>query len=186
MTILDQLKNNPVIATLYGDSKLDLFEDNPTAFAFLANIPLVELGDVISRLREKRVFTIVNFDAIAGLSPNPDALAYIASLGASGIISTHASAVTRAPTFNLLSIQKVFITDRSYAERARNTIQANRPHLVQIMPWPVIPFLGQEFFDALPPFIASGFINTQEDVERSRALGAVAVSTTQASLWQLR
>ena len=186
MSVLERLHGTPAIPTLYGLDKLDAMLAVEPGIALLANIPLVMLGPTIERLRDSKVFTILNLDSIPGLSSTPDGLEYCNHLGVQGILSTQAAAVTRAPSFGMLSVQKGFVTDRNYAQRLRQSIKQNRPHMVQLMPAPVIPMLEHSFFDSLPPFMTSGFVRTEQQIEEALELGAVAVSTTAENLWTFR
>ncbi|HWC24661.1 MAG TPA: glycerol-3-phosphate responsive antiterminator [Flexivirga sp.] len=183
MSVVDRLHAAPVIATLFGTHDLDTFLQAPTAFCFVANLPLVEVAPVVQQLQEAGSFPILNVDTVKGLSANPDGLNYLRSVGVMGIVSTHAAIVAKAANSGLLTLQKVFATDRSNLPRIRASIAQSRPHLVQLMPWPVVPRLRGEFLDAMPNFIVSGFVHDRADVDDALELGAVAVSTSQQDLW---
>jgi glycerol uptake operon antiterminator len=181
--IEEGLAANPVIATLFGREAVGRFATGPTPFCFVGNVPLAALEHTVGAVRATGSFAFLNIDSVPGLAGNPDALEYLRGLGVPGVVSTHGLVVARAPEFGMLAVQKVFITDRSNLARAEASVAQHRPHLVQLMPWPVIPRLGRPFLDALPPFIASGFVTGPRDIDQALALGASAVTTSQGDLW---
>ena len=183
MSVVDRLNESPIIATLFGTADLEAFLAAPTAFCFVANVRLVDVAPVVEQLQDVGSFAILNVDTVKGLSVTPDGLEYVRSVRVMGVVSTHASVVGNAANSGLLSMQKVFATDRSNLPRIRASVAQSRPHLVQLMPWPVVPRLPREFLGAMPGFIVSGFVQDQADVDAALQLGAVAVSTSQQDLW---
>ena len=62
------------------------------------------------------------------------------------------------------------------------------PDAVEVLPGVILPIIAQELEarGALPPLIAGGLIRTMAQVEAVLGAGAVAVSTSQTSLWGYR
>lgn len=186
MTLERTLRDNPVIGTLFGENDLEQFCSRPTRFSFVANLPLVRVAAVFERLSAAATLPLLNVDSVPGLTANADGLEYLKSVGVPGIVSTHTQAVSRAADLGLLSVQKVFVTDRSNLRRAAATVKSSHAHFVQLMPWPVVPHLSPEFLRALGPFIVSGFVNEEDDIHAALRLGALAVSSSQKELWDYR
>ncbi len=84
-----------------------------------------------------------------------------------------------------MTMQKVFVTDRSTWPRSVKAIEQSDPNLVQLMPAPMLAYLGEADRQALPPIVASGFVCNADDVRSARRHGAVAVSTSDSALWNL-
>lgn len=183
MTLEEQLRSNPVIATLFGEEGIDAFRAAPTRFCLVANLELHRVAEIFGEFKDESTFPILNVDSVPGLAANADGLEFLRRIEVPGIVSTHSQTVVRAPSCGMLSLQKVFVTDRSNLGRAMASIKQSRAHIVQLMPWPVVPYLDREFLDEIGPFIVSGFVNSPEDVERALDLGALAVSTSQQELW---
>lgn len=186
MTLERTLRDNPVIGTLFGENDLEQFCSRPTRFSFVANLPLVRVAAVFERLSAAATLPLLNVDSVPGLTANADGLEYLKSVGVPGIVSTHTQVVSRAADLGLLSVQKVFVTDRSNLRRAAATVKSSHAHFVQLMPWPVVPHLSPEFLRALGPFIVSGFVNEEDDIRAALRLGALAVSSSQKELWDYR
>jgi glycerol uptake operon antiterminator len=62
------------------------------------------------------------------------------------------------------------------------------PDAVEILPGVILPSIAQELAKrgALPPLIAGGLIRTMAQVEAVLGAGAVAVSTSEISIWGYR
>ncbi|MCQ9385462.1 glycerol-3-phosphate responsive antiterminator [Brevibacterium moorei] len=183
MALEQILHDNPVIGTLFGEAGLEEFCAAPTRFSFVANLPLSRLDHVFSRLAEAPTLPLLNVDSVAGLTANADGLDYLKGVGVPGVVSTHSQTVARAAGMGMLAVQKVFVTDRSNLKRAAATVKASHAHFVQLMPWPVVPFVDRDFLEQLGPFIVAGFVRTEDDIRRAFDLGALAVSTSQSELW---
>ncbi len=186
MSLEQTLRDNPVIGTLFGEDDLDHFEAQPTRFSFVANLPLARVGTIFDRLSKVKTLPLLNIDSVPGLTANSDGLEYLQGIRVPGIITTHTNAVSRAVDLGFLAVQKVFVTDRSNLRRAAATAKSSRAHFIQLMPWPVLPYLSPEFFHVLGPFIASGFVNSEDDITSALRLGAMAVTTSQTELWNLQ
>jgi glycerol uptake operon antiterminator len=67
-------------------------------------------------------------------------------------------------------------------------VEKAAPDAVEVLPGVILPTIAQELAarGALPPLIAGGLIRTAAQVEAVLAAGAVAVSTSQSSLWGYR
>lgn len=186
MKLESVLRDNPVIGVLFGEDNLEQFCANATRFSFIASLPLVRVAEVYTRLAQASTLPLLNVDSIQGLTANADGLEYLKAVGVSGIVSTHAQVVNKAAGMQMLAVQKVFVTDRSNLKRAAATVKSSRAHFVQLMPWPVVPYLEPEFLRLLGPFIVAGFVSSESDIRAALDLGALAVSTSQQELWDFK
>ncbi|MEH2509432.1 glycerol uptake operon antiterminator [Nitrobacteraceae bacterium AZCC 1564] len=180
-----RLTRHPVIATLYGAELIDDFIGSEAEISIVANFELRRLQSVIKALTDAKKYPIVNIDSCDGLSQDKGGVDYLAEIGAKGLVSTRVATVQRAKKAGLVSIQKVFVTDRSTFPRSVSALEQSEPNLVQLMPAPMLPHIPAQYRKAMPPIVASGFVCGREDAVSAISNGAIAVSTSDKKLWKL-
>jgi len=180
-----RLTRHPVIATLYGAELIDDFIASEAEISIVANFELRRLQSVIKSLTDAKKYPIVNIDSCDGLSQDKGGVDYLAEIGAKGLVSTRVATVQRAKKAGLVSIQKVFVTDRSTFPRSVSALEQSEPNLVQLMPAPMLPHIPAQYRKAMPPIVASGFVCGREDALNAISNGAIAVSTSDKKLWKL-
>ncbi|MFE4079027.1 glycerol-3-phosphate responsive antiterminator [Paenarthrobacter sp. YIM B13468] len=180
-----RLSRNPVIGSVFGVDAVPGFLGSGCQVCILAHVALHELEGLLHSLTAAGKFTFVNIDACSGLGQDRGAVEYLKKIGTEGLVSTKTALIQRANTMEMVTMQKVFVTDRSNLPRSTGAVEQSKPHLVQVMPWPVIAHLSPAELSSLTPFVAAGFIRTGGDVARALREGAKAVSTSAAELWDL-
>lgn len=178
-----RLARRPVIATLYGAEQMDALLASQAEVAIVANIELRRLRSVISTITGAGKIAIVNIDSCDGISPDKGGVDYLVDLGASSLLSTRVATIQRANKAGLLTMQKVFVTDRSTWPRSLKAIEQSDPNLVQIMPAPMLAHISEAEKQSMPPIVASGFVCGREHVQQALSSGAIAVSSSDAALW---
>ncbi|UPO76787.1 glycerol-3-phosphate responsive antiterminator [Arthrobacter sp. Helios] len=179
------LARNPVIASVFGIEAVPGFLASDCRTCILAHLELHQLEGALRILDQAGKFTFVNIDACSGLGQDKGALEYLKKIGTKAIVSTRTSQIQRANQMGMVTMQKVFVTDRSNLPRSRSAIEQSKPHLVQLMPWPVVSHLSAGELAGLSPFIAAGFVLTAGDVATALKEGAKGISTSAAELWDL-
>lgn len=179
------LHKRPVIASVLNHSHLEAFIESSAQFCFLAQTDLIDLETAIDSIHEqpgKAVF--VNIDSITGLAQDRGGVDYLARLGADGLLTTRGSLIPRAQEAGMLTVQKLFITDRSNIARGVAAVNGSKPDLLQLMPAPVLPFVAGHEIMRIRPVVAAGFVTSPEEVEVALGYGAVGVSTSSPDLWE--
>ncbi|MFZ6645360.1 glycerol-3-phosphate responsive antiterminator [Undibacterium sp. TJN25] len=180
-----RLTRHPVIATLYGSEQIDIFVDSVAEISIVANVELRKLSPVIAKLTRAGKYVIVNIDSCEGLSQDKGGVEYLADIGVTSLVSTRVATIQRANRAGLVSMQKVFVTDRSTWPRSVKALEQSDPNLVQLMPAPMLSHLSEQDRKAMPPIVGSGFVCNEEDIRSALRHGAVAVSTSDPGLWSL-
>lgn len=185
MNLGAQLARHPVIMAIYGIEQLKMALASRALVCIIANIDLIKLQPVIMLLEKADKYVIVNIDSCSGLSQDKGGIDYIAETGAMGLLSTRLQTIQRAKKSGLLTMQKIFVTDRSTWLRSLNALEQSEPDYVQLMPAPMLPLLAKEDRLRLPPIVASGFVGNEEQIRTALAHGATAVSSSDSVLWNL-
>ena len=179
------LRRNPVIAAVFGTENVPGFLASECRVCLLASVALHELEGLITVLSGAGKFTFVNIDNCSGLGSDRGAVEYLKRIGVQGVISTRTAIVQRANALGMVTIHKVFVTDRSNLPRSALAVEQSKPALVQVMPWPVVSQLEPGEIRSLSPYIAGGFVKSGPDVAEALREGATAVSTSSTELWDM-
>ncbi|MFJ3056203.1 glycerol-3-phosphate responsive antiterminator [Herbaspirillum sp. NPDC087042] len=180
-----RLTRHPVIATLYGTDQLQAFIASPAEVTIVANVDLRKLQPVIEILSKAGKYAIVNIDSCEGLSQDKGGVEYLVDIGVAALVSTRVATIQRANRAGMVSMQKVFVTDRSTWPRSVKALEQSDPNLVQLMPAPMLAHLQESDRQLLPPIVASGFVCDVADARSAIAHGALAISTSDSTMWQL-
>lgn len=180
-----RLTRHPVIGTLYGVDQIDAILESVAEVCIVANVELRKLQRVIATLADAGKYVIVNIDSCEGLSQDKGGVDYLADIGVTSLVSTRVATIQRANRAGMVTMQKVFVTDRSTWPRSVKALEQSDPNLVQLMPAPMLSHLPQADRKALPPIVTSGFVCNRDDIRDALAHGAVAVSTSDRKLWSL-
>jgi glycerol uptake operon antiterminator len=158
-----RLTRHPVIATLYGIEQIDIFLKSAAEISIVANFDLRKTA----------------------LSQDKGGVEYLVDIGVTSLVSTRVATIQRGNRAGLVTMQKVFVTDRSTWPRSVKALEQSDPNLVQLMPAPMLSHLSVQDRKALPPIVTSGFVCNKGDVFDALKNGAVAVSTSDSELWNL-
>jgi len=85
----------------------------------------------------------------------------------------------------LLAVQRLFALDSESLEAGLPTVEKAAPDAVEMLPSVILPTIAGQLArrGTLPPLIAGGLIRTAAQVDAVLSAGAVAVSTSETSLW---
>ncbi|MFL3517545.1 glycerol-3-phosphate responsive antiterminator [Citrobacter cronae] len=179
------LARQPVIMAIYGIEQLKTALSSTAEVCIIANIDLIKLQPVIELLSKAGKYVIVNIDSCNGLSQDKSGIDYVAETGAMGLLSTRLQTVQRAKKCGLITMQKIFVTDRSTWLRSLKAVEQSEPDYVQLMPAQMLPLLPQADRNVLPPIVASGFVCNEEHARTALLHGAIAVSSSDSALWDV-
>lgn len=179
------LASQPVIMAIYGIEQLKTALSSTAEVCIIANIDLIKLQPVIELLSKAGKYVIVNIDSCNGLSQDKGGIDYVAETGAMGLLSTRLQTVQRAKKCGLITMQKIFVTDRSTWLRSLKAVEQSEPDYVQLMPAQMLPLLPQADRNVLPPIVASGFVCNEEHARTALLHGAIAVSSSDSALWDV-
>lgn len=180
-----RLRRHPVIAAIYGLPHLPAFLDSAAEVGIVAHVELRELEGVIASIKGAGKFPLLNVDTCEGLAHDKAAIDYLTGIGVPALVSTRVATLLRASRAGMITMQKIFVTDRTTWPRSLKALEQSEPNLMQLMPAPMLPRLTPADREVLPPIVAAGFICNEEDARAALAAGAVALSTSEQRLWNL-
>ncbi|MFD9817017.1 glycerol-3-phosphate responsive antiterminator [Streptomyces sp. NPDC059080] len=176
----------PVVASVVGSQPLRQFLTAPAKMCILASFAVGQLPQVVPALGRAGKTVFVNVDSSPGLAQDRGALEFLKDLGAHGVVSTRLSLIEKGRPLGLLTVMKVFVTDRSNLRRSLDAVSRGAPDLVEVMPAPIIGRMNVQSRRVMSPSIAAGFVESPADVALALAQGATAAATSDPRLWHLR
>ena len=183
--ISDILIENPVIAAVRNAEELDRAAKSRVKIVFVVYGSILSLQDICARLHAADKLVFVHVDMIDGLRGDMAGLEYIRRTAApAGVVTTRASIVRIAKQLHFQTILRVFLLDSLSLETGVKNVLETRPDAVEIMPGIACRLIGQMEREISVPVIAGGLIKTKEQVLDCLTDGAVAISTSNAALWE--
>ncbi len=184
--IIHCLEENPIIAAL---SHTELFEevtDSKVSVVFLLSSNILEIEDIVKRLKDKGKKVFVHVDLIEGLGKNQAAIDYVRyRINPDGILSTRNNLLKYGKEVGLITVQRLFLVDSLSFESGINIVKSYNPDFIEVMPG-IIPKAIRELKQKIhQPIIAGGMITSKQDIINVLSAGALAVSTSKKELWEL-
>ena len=179
-----ELSACPVIAAVKNEAQLAQALASECEVVFLLFGDLLNVAELTEQVRRAGKFPVVHIDLVNGLSPREIAVDFIAkTTSAGGIISTRPTLIRRAKELGLFSVLRVFVIDSMALESLRRDRCIVEPDVLEILPGVMPDVLRRICASVSPPVIAGGLLSQKKDVLAALDAGAVAVSTTDAALW---
>lgn len=88
-----------------------------------------------------------------------------------------------AKQFDLFCIQRLFILDSQALKTGFASTKQIVPDAIEVMPGIIPSVISEISVDVHQPVIAGGLVKTKEEVINALKSGAIAVSTSEKSLW---
>ncbi len=186
MSLADALAENPIIAAIKDDAGLEhclTCEDIRVVFVLYGD--LCSIAGIVQRIHEADKLAVVHADLIVGLANKEVAVDHLKNATQTdGIISTRQNFIRRAKELGLYAILRVFVFD-SMGLAALQKAAALAPDYIDVLPG-TMPKTLRKICAATPiPILTGGLISDKEDVFSALDAGALAISTTDQSIWQL-
>lgn len=183
----NMIEMNPVIAAVKDDVGLEAcckLEEIKVIFILYGNI--CNIGTIVKRIKESDKIAMVHVDLVNGLAGKEIAVNFIKyNTEADGIITTKPALIKRAKELELHTILRVFLLDSMAYQNIEKEIVMVRPDIIEVLPG-LMPKVIRKIAKSIRiPLIAGGLISEKEDVMAALNAGAISVSTTNPSVWEM-
>lgn len=180
------IEQNPIIAALSDLDKIDEVIESPCKIVFLLKGDIMNLEDIVNRLRQAGKFVCIHVDLIEGFSRHTVALEYIDKIiNPDGIISTKSSIVKAAKNLGIFTIQRLFVLDSLALRTGKESIKNIKPDAVELLPGLMPKVIREVHKETRIPIIAGGLIRDKEDVIEALNAGAIGASTSELKVWYM-
>lgn len=183
MRLVDMVESQ-IIASVQNEKDLQRSLISNANIVFLLTGNLMTIADYIKQLKEAGKYVFIHLDFIDGISNSKNALSYVAEFWKpTGIITTKSHIVKMSNEVGLMTIQRIFLLDRSAIQKGIEMVKSCRPDAVEIMPG-IMPKIIDELSSELDyPIIAGGLITQISEVHDALQAGALAVSSGDPEMW---
>lgn len=183
----DAVAASPVIAAVKDGAGLEqCLKLDEIRVVFLLFGDICTIPGIVARVKQAGKVAIVHADLVAGLSGGREiAVDFIkTATQADGIISTRPNFIRRARELHLFTVLRVFIID-SMALAGVENLEKVRPDFLEILPGVMPKTIKKVCGMIRTPVLAGGLISDKEDVMNALNAGAMAISTTNPTIWEL-
>lgn len=181
------LQGYPVIPAVRSTTELAEAVRSPSRVIYLLAAGLSTLDEYVHVLRAADKEVIVNLDLFAGLSRDSQAVAYLASSGCAGIISTHTDVLGAAQSQSLYAVQRTFMIDSDSFNSCMRSLRHFLPDALELLPAPVapriLPSLRERYSSVAT--VGGGLIADLQEADYLIRQGLDAVSTGNSALWRV-
>lgn len=181
---IEDMVESQIIASVKSEADLDIALKSNVNIVFLLTGNLLSAEHYITRLKEAGKHVFLHLDFIDGLSNSRSTVNFIAEAWKpKGIITTKGSMVKFAKEMGLMTIQRIFLLDRSALYKGIEMVKSCSPDAVEIMPG-ILPKIVDRLTIELPyPIIAGGLVSELQEVHDALKAGALAVSSGNPAMW---
>ncbi|HWR39492.1 MAG TPA: glycerol-3-phosphate responsive antiterminator [Patescibacteria group bacterium] len=184
--LYEMLEDNPIIAGIKDDAGLAqaLLTDCRIVFVLYGN--LLNIGEIVKQIKASGKMTFINVDLLEGFSHKEIVVQYLKEqTKTDGILSSKASMIKAARLQGLYTIHRFFLIDSFSFHNLDKQIDISQPDCIEILPgcMPKVISWVIEKFDI--PLIAGGLVCEKEDVVAALKAGAIAISSTNAEIWNI-
>ncbi len=183
-SFLESTEKCPVIPEIKNNEWLEALKESDSDIAYVLYGDICTIADIVERVRESGKRAIIHVDLIVGLSAKEISVDFIKKYTeAEGIISMKPAMIKRANELGMFTIQRFYMMDGfTYANIEKHVKNCN-PDVVEFLPaglYKVMKYLAETI---KKPIVASGLTQDKEDIIGALKAGAIAVATTNRSLW---
>lgn len=184
--LLELLAAGPVIAAVKDRAGLDAALESDVAVIFLLYGDLLSVSDLVARIHAAGKAAFVHLDLIEGLAAREVSADFVARhTAADGVISTKPALTKRGRELGLIAVQRFFLLDSMALRNMEKHLAADASDLIEVLPGLMPKIIRRVAGATGKPVIAGGLISEKEDVTGALGAGAVAVSTTDRTVWSM-
>lgn len=178
---------HPIVPALRSEEKLRCAAESLATSVFLLYGDLLNLKHLVEYFHEHGKSVFIHLDLVRGLGKDESAVEYLkVEIMADGIITTKGNLVDVARKIGLVPIQRIFLLDSQSLLTGIAQIKMHRPDYIEVLPGLIPDLIEQVSKETNIPVITGGLIKTAAQVFEALKKGAVAISTSEESLWNLK
>lgn len=184
--ILADIKSSPIIAAIREIDDVDIALSKDIGCIFLLTGSILNIKYVVKHIKKAKKRAFLHIDFIEGIGKDSEGTKFVVEeICPDGIITTRSNLAVCARNLGVFTIQRFFILDSLAVDTAERAIRQTKPDAIEILPGIMPKTIGRMADLVQTPIIAGGLVETKEEMEQSLASGAIAVSTSQKSLWNI-
>ncbi|MBJ7596777.1 MAG: hypothetical protein DLM67_05330 [Candidatus Nephthysia bennettiae] len=182
--IVRRLRDFPYGAAVKTEQQLQVAMQSRPGVIFILRGDGLEMAPVLRRVHQAGKLAAVHLDLVDGLASDIGGVRWLVRSGADAIISSHGQAVRAIRAEGVTAIQRVLCLSELAVDHGLAAVARAQPDIVELLPGVILPQVADLVLPRLTvPLLAGGFIRDADDVSAVLGAGALAVTTSEESLW---
>ncbi|MGD1823007.1 MAG: glycerol-3-phosphate responsive antiterminator [Pleomorphochaeta sp.] len=183
---MDLIKKGMIIPSIKNNEGLSEVLISEHEVVFLLYGDLLNIEEIITKLKNKGKTVFVNVDLLVGFSSKDIVIKYLyQKLNIDGIISSKSALILEAKKYGLITIHKFFLIDSFSYKNMYAQLKKSKPDMLEIVPgWDRIIEWTNRHVDI--PIIAGGLVCKKDMIRNAFKSGATAIATTNSSIWDVK
>lgn len=178
-----------IIPAIREEKKISYALKSPSPWVFLLYGNICDLEDVVNSFHKVNKKVFVHLDLVQGLGKEEASIIFLKrKVNIDGIITTKGNLIEIAKKEKIITILRIFLLDSLAVTTGLEQAKTHKPHFVELLPG-VIPTAISKVVSELRkfeiPVLTGGLVKTKEEVEKAIQAGALGVSTSEVSLWEI-
>src|SRR5699024_754652 len=150
----------------------------------LLDTRLGQLKSMVDYAKRNDKKVLVHIDLVQGLKADEYGVEFLVQeVKPDGILSTRGSVIEAVKKHHLLAIQRLFLLDRLSFDSNVKLSGKTKADYIELLPGTMPNIIKEIQTKTDIPIIAGGLITNKSEITAAMEAGAVAVSTSDASLW---
>lgn len=150
----------------------------------LLDTRLGQLKSMVDYAQRNDKKVLVHIDLVQGLKADEYGVEFLVQeVKPNGILSTRGSVIEAVKKHRLLAIQRLFLLDRLSFDSNVKLSGKTKADYIELLPGTMPNIMKEIQTKTDIPIIAGGLITNKSEITAAMEAGAVAVSTSDASLW---
>ncbi len=180
---MEQWKTGEIIASIRNEEEFKKALESKSNTIFDLNSDIMNLSSrvVASHAAGKKLF--IHIDLATGIGKDKSGIQFAKEMGVDGIISTRVNIIKNARELGLTTVQRFFIIDFHSVDTTVDFVKSSRPDTIEVMPGIATKSIRKIREMVSVPIIASGLIESHNEINKVLECGAIAISTGNQELW---
>ena len=176
-------ENYPIIAAVKTKRDFEKAIASEVQTVFLLSSNIMDIDELARQAHEQSKNLFIHMDFVDGLSKDAAGVAYLATKGIDGIISTRSNIISAAKESGIACIQRFFMIDSRSVDTALDSLRQSKADMIEVMPALAYKAIARIRKNINIPIIAGGLIEFKEEIYQALSAGASMISTGKAELW---
>lgn len=185
-TIKTLLEQHKIIAAVKDEKAARYASVSDCKVVFVLGCNIIALPKIVKLLNNKNKIVFVHVDLVEGLGKDIWAVEFLKKqINPHGIISTRGHLIKYAKQLDMLAVQRMFLLDSSSIKTGIDMAQKSPADIIELMPGVIPKAISDIRKYVNQPIIAGGMVTKEKEVKTALESGAIAVSTSTRSLWEM-
>jgi glycerol uptake operon antiterminator len=176
-----------IIPAISNHQNLKKFLELPLTYGILMNFQLAQLEELVLAMKARGKKVLIHAELIKGLSTDEYGAIYlIQKLKVDGIISSKPKVIELCKKRGVISIFRFFLKDSMSLEQSIELTRKVSPDYLEVLPATAVGIIDYLRERISQPILLGGLIQDEAQIINCIANHAVAVTTSNPDLWQVK